>query len=93
MYTNMITREEIAQLHILPTNVLTTQEQQKELNNKLINGAALGNLEKEKCKITFHAAEGDNCIETTIWAVTDKYICLKGGITLLIASIIEVSYL
>jgi hypothetical protein len=93
MYIKMITREEIAHLHILPTDVLTTQEEQKERNDKLMTAAALGNLEKGKCKITFHAEEGDNYIETTIWAVTDKYICLKGGITLLIASIIEVSYL
>ena len=93
MHTKLIAKEEIPQLHILPNTVVYTSEQQKELNQKLLTGASLGNLEKEKCKITFHAAEGDSCVETTIWAVTDKYICLKGGITLLIASIIEVSYL
>lgn len=93
MPPKLIAKEEIPQLHILPNTVVSTSEQQKELNQKLMTGASLGNLEKEKCKITFHAAEGDTCVETTIWAVTDKYICLKGGITLLIASIVDVSFL
>lgn len=93
MYTKMITKEEIAHSHILPIDILPSEDQKNNFNQQLLKGAILGNIEKEKCKITFHAEEGDNCIETTIWAVTDKYICLKGGITLLIASIIEVSYL
>jgi len=50
----------------------------------------LGNIDKVKCKIIFHAQEGDNCVETTIWAVTEKHVCLKGGVLLSISSITEV---
>jgi hypothetical protein len=56
----------------------------------LQDAVILGNIEKQKCKIVFHANEGDVFVETTVWALTDKYICLKGGVALLIASIIEV---
>lgn len=86
-----IEKEEIVNLHLLPTDIVKNETQKNEIIQQLHKGAVLGNTEKRKCKIFFHAEEGDIYVETTIWAVTDKYICLKGGILLLIASIIEVS--
>lgn len=85
-----IEKEEISNLHFHTNDVLSNDESKKERDLKLKNAAFLGNIEKEKCKIIFQAKEGKNYVETTIWAVTDKYICLKGGITLLIASIFDV---
>lgn len=90
MNAHKIEREEIEKLHFLPTDVLPNEEQKTFRTQQLLKGAVLGNIEKEKCKIVFHSEEGDNYIETTIWAVTDKYICLKGGLFLAIASIMEV---
>lgn len=81
---------EIAKLHFLPNDILADDVQKSERTQKLLKGAILGNIEKEKCKLVFHALEGDRYIETTIWAVTDKYVCLKGGVTLLIMSIMDV---
>ena len=85
-----IETKEIVNLHFLPNDVLVNDASKTDRNTKLSNAAILGNIEKEKCKIMFHSKEGDNYVETTIWAVTDKYICLKGGICLLIASILDV---
>ena len=90
MIAQKIEKEEIVNLHLLPANVVKNEVQKNEIIQQLHKGAVLGNTEKVKCKIFFHAKEGDSYVETTIWAVTDKYICLKGGILLLIASIIEV---
>lgn len=90
MNAKKIEKEEIVSLHFLPTDVLDNSAQKNERNQKLNNALVIGNIEHEKCKIVFHAQEGDNYVETTIWAVTDRYICLKGGICLLIASIIDV---
>ena len=90
MNFHKIEKEEIVNLHFLQNDVLQNEISKSERNKKLSSAVILGNIEKEKCKIIFHATEGDNCVETTIWAVTDKYICLKGGITLLIASILDV---
>ena len=90
MNPKKIEKEEIVHLHFLPTDVLDNSEHRTVRNKKLVNGALLGNMEKKKCKIIFHAKEGDTYVETTIWAVTDKYICLKGGICLLITSIMDV---
>ncbi len=85
-----IEKQEIVNLHFHPFDVLENERSKKERDNKLLKAAILGNIEKEKCKIVFCAKEGWNCVETTVWAVTDEYVCLKGGISLLIASISEV---
>lgn len=85
-----IETNEILKLHFIPQDVFENFNQKEERKQKLEKGVILGNIEKQKCKIIFHAKEGNNYIETTIWAVTDKYLCLKGGITLSIASILEV---
>jgi hypothetical protein len=85
-----IEKEEIIYLHFQQNDVLLSNESKIDRERKLNNAATLGNINKQKCKIIFKATEGVNYVETTIWAVTDKYICLKGGITLLIASVFDV---
>lgn len=90
MFPKKIDKEQIAQLHFSTTEVLNDQSLIQKRNRALQHAVILGNTEKQKCKIVFHADEGDGYVETTVWAVTDKYICLKGGLTLLIASVIEI---
>lgn len=85
-----IERDEIAKLHFSSREVLIDREKIASREQALRGAAILGNIEKQKCKIVFHAEEGERAVETTIWAVTDKYVCLKGGLTLLIACIIDV---
>jgi len=85
-----IEKEEIGTLHFPINDVLENDERRAERSKKLIRASILGNLEKEKCKILFRSNLGHNYVETTIWAVTDKYVCLKGGVAILITSIIEV---
>jgi hypothetical protein len=92
MYPKKINKEEISRLHFPAEEVLTSKELQSKRERELMNGLILGNTEKGKCRIVFHSTEGDSYVETTIKAVTDKYICLKGGITLLVSSIIEVIF-
>lgn len=90
MFLKKIEKEEIAHLHFASNDVLHDRRSIEHRDHALHDAAILGNTEKQKCKIVFHADEGDCAVETTVWAVTDRYVCLKGGLTLLIASIIEV---
>lgn len=85
-----IEKEEIGALHFPMNDVLDNEEKKLERTQKLIKASILGNLEKEKCRILFRSDRGCNYVETTIWAVTDKYVCLKGGVAILITAIIEV---
>lgn len=87
-----IEKEEIAKLHFSSGDVLASEDQKKYRELALQNAVKLGNTEKQKCRIVFHSVEGDGFVETTVWAVTDKYICLKGGLALLIASVLDVIF-
>lgn len=90
MFLKKVEKEEIAQLHFSSKEVLNDQSKIRNREHALRKAVILGNTEKQKCRIVFHAKEGDSYVETTVWAVTDKYICLKGGLTLLIACVIEI---
>jgi hypothetical protein len=56
--------------------------QQNQLKPILKKGEILGNGYKHKIKIGFHAIEGKFEVDTTIWATTEKYIVLKGGVSI-----------
>ena len=51
-----------------------------ELKPLLKKGEILGNAFKHKVQIAFNAIEGKFKVNTTIWATTEKYIVLKGGV-------------
>ena len=64
--------------------------QEEGLMEKLLEATKLGNLHHGKVTIFFRDDEGMKCVKTTIWATGLKYICLKGGVWLPIASIEKV---
>ena len=65
-------------------------EQHRDLESKLLDAMKLGNLHHGKVAIIFRDDEGYKRVETTIWAVGAKYICLKGGMWLPISRIVDV---
>lgn len=50
----------------------------------------LGNEFKGKCSISFNTTEGIRTVNTTVWAVTEGFCQLKGGISIPLSSIVEV---
>lgn len=78
-----IEKEAIPQL-VFPTSVQTGST---ALSSELEQATTLGNLYHNKVKIFFQALQGSFVVETTIWASTSAYICLKGGITLPVKAI------
>ncbi|MCP4437832.1 MAG: hypothetical protein GY810_02725 [Aureispira sp.] len=53
----------------------------------------LGNLYKRKVTLKFKTIEGSlRRVEATVWAVGDKFVSLKAGITIPIKSIVSVEY-
>lgn len=60
---------------------------QFDLNRALV----LGNIDHNKVTIIFKIADGSLLqVKTTIWAVTDDYVCLKGGINVPIKAIVDI---
>jgi hypothetical protein len=88
MHTEFIAKEELGNCHF--TNAASQQE--ANLAQKLAYGTHLGNAFKGKSIITFNTDSGQRKVETTIWAVTENHIQLKGEALIPINSIISIGF-
>ncbi|MBN3521870.1 hypothetical protein JYB62_17825 [Algoriphagus lutimaris] len=86
-----IEKEHIAHLFFSKKEVLPDPDLQKLRLSKLFRSQTLGNLLQTKVYLTFEAADGNIYqTHTTVWAVGNDYISLKGGLTIPVSSILEV---
>lgn len=77
----LIQKEDIMKIRFPKEEVLQSDLEIKTRERELEKALSLGNLEHGKVKLTFLDL---SCqvyqIETTIWALTDESICLKGDL-------------
>ena len=86
-----IPKEVISTLTFAKSDVIIDTENQKKRMTDLYRSQTLGNLLQSKVKITFESADLQTYqVETTVWAVGDNFISLKGGIFIPIRSILQV---
>ncbi|WP_111671780.1 hypothetical protein [Algoriphagus litoralis] len=86
-----IDKENIFSLSFSKSDVILNPEDQKKRMADLYRSQTLGNLLQTKVKLTFEAADLNTYqVETTVWAVGDTFISLKGGIYLPISAILRV---
>jgi hypothetical protein len=86
-----ISKEQIPQLSFAKREVLSNLEERNERMSSLNRSQTLGNLLQTKVKITFETADEQiYSVDTTVWAVGDEFISLKGGIHLPIHSILSI---
>lgn len=71
----------------LTFNIETDMEQDDDIISQLETATRLGNGYHSKVNIYFHSDQGPKLVSTTIWATGTKFICLKGGMWIPIASI------
>ncbi len=83
----LIAKEQIPGLHIVPAFVDCSEQWKRKLNYS----CRLGNEYKGKSTITFETSEGPLAVETTVWAVTDKHLSLKGGLCIPLSSVIDLN--
>ena len=83
-----IAKEEIPLYHIVPAFV----DRSDYWTEQLQYATRLGNEFKGKTSITFETKEGPKTVTTTVWSVTDRFLQLKGGMTIPLHSVIEVDY-
>lgn len=83
-----IEKEAIAQLNFLPAQ----DDQSKKWKSDLDYAVRLGNAYKGKTTVTFVSKEGLFEVQTTIWAVTDNELSLKGGIHIPLKSITDIHF-
>jgi len=88
MIGTLIEKEDILNHKILAAEV----NRSEELRSKLGDAQRLGNEFKSKASIVFNTLDGPLRVETTVWSVTDKYIQIKSGVLIPLASILQVEF-
>ncbi|MBS4072596.1 hypothetical protein ACFPIK_10070 [Algoriphagus aquatilis] len=84
-------KEQIAQLTFGKREVLENPDERKARMADLHRAQTLGNLLQTKVKLIFETADRQVFqVETTVWAVGQEFVSLKGGIYLPIQSILQV---
>lgn len=80
MKKSYIEKEEIKALKFGDSEVLEDKKDITIRSRKLKRAEQLGNAYKTKAKIAFKSIEGLFRVETTVWAATEKFVSLKGGV-------------
>lgn len=90
---NKIDKSDLLRTSFIQEEVLTCTKEQLKRNIKLMKSLTLGNLYKQHVHIAFKNKEGKNLKTTaTVWAVTESYVLLKGGMHIPIKSITYVDF-
>lgn len=80
MKRNYIAKEQIKALKFGIMEVLEDKKEITIRSRRLKRAEQLGNAYKAKAKIAFRSLEGLFRVETTVWATTEKFVSLKGGV-------------
>lgn len=91
MEHKLIEKENISTLNFISYDVIN-DESKKTLRNNLKLAERLGNGYKRKSKISFKSSEGLFKVETTVWSSNEKFITLKGGVSIPINCIDSISF-
>lgn len=87
-----IEKEKISGLRFSCKEVLGDENARKRRNIDLMRAQAIGNLFRSKSTIVFEDAEGNTYqVNTTVWAVGDRFISLKCNTHIPINAILEVN--
>lgn len=87
-----IEKEELPQFSFAREEVIQNPEERKMRMADLNRSQTLGNLLQTKVRITFEDKERNIYeVYTTVWAVGIEFVSLKGGVTLPICSIVNVT--
>lgn len=90
---NLIEKEELNGLRFSNEPIVTDNFQRKLLMHDLNRALLLGNLYRSKVCLVFKTKKQRlHRVETTVWAVTENYVLLKGNRFLPINAILRVEF-
>lgn len=89
----IIAKEELLNARFPKKDVLNDDVQKVLRRLSLQKAEILGNGHKSKVKIEFACERNKlNQVNTTVWAATDEYVLLKGGMFLPVSAILKVEF-
>jgi hypothetical protein len=83
-------QDELMSVAFKNDNNFYVQEQIKMKDQKLYMAMLMGNNYYNNVRIIFNTEEGESEIVSRIWARTDKFIVLRGGVFIPINSVIDI---
>jgi hypothetical protein len=89
----LVEKEQIPFFRFSSHDVLSDPEARKKRMWDLNRAASLGNVYRGKVEITFETATGERKrVDTTVWAVDDKFMTLKAGCAIPTTSIVGIEF-
>lgn len=85
-----VQKEQINTLKFFRGDVIQEKVRQRLRKFDLDRALILGNIDHNKVTIIFKTEDGTLLqVKTTIWAVTEEYVALKGGVHIPIKAIVD----
>lgn len=85
-----VQKEQINTLKFCKDEVIQEKVRQRLRKFDLDRALILGNIDHNKVTIIFKTEDGTLLqVKTTIWAVTEEYVSLKGGVHIPIKAIVD----
>ena len=86
----LIEKEKIKELKFVNHEVLHSSDAISHRKKELERATTIGNAHHGKIKIVFETQDGLKEVETTVWSTTEKFITLKGDLTIPVNAIKDV---
>lgn len=88
-----ISKEQLGSINFHKGEVLYEKPQRQWRLHNLRRALVLGNIEHNHANIIFKTEDGSlQQVEATIWAVSDEFISLKGGVFIPGRAIVDLEY-
>ena len=85
-----IEQTELLKVVFKKEDTMYIQEEIKSRDQKLYMAKLMGNNHYDNVRIVFNTEDGELEIVSRIWARTDKYVVLKGGMFIPIGAVIDI---
>ena len=86
-----VPKEQLTNLKFIKNEVIPETVLQRLRKFELDRALILGNIDHNKVSIIFKTEDGSLLqVRTTIWAVTENYVALKGGVHIPIKAIVAI---
>ena len=88
-----VQKEQLNTLKFYREEVIQEKVSQRLRKFDLDRALILGNIDHNKVTIIFKTEDGNLLqVNTTIWAVTEEYVALKGGVHIPIKAIVDLEF-
>lgn len=92
-HSHLIQKEQLGLFRYSPSEVLLGEWEKVYRQFSLQRAERLGNSFKGKVKIFFRTSENETkVVDTTVWAATDEYVSLKGGMSIPVWAILGIEF-